>query len=445
MNKYISHTKKEIEEMIETIGISEEKLFLDIDENIRIENIGLDNGLSEIELTKKLNKISNKNKSINELVCFLGAGAYDHYIPSVVDSIISRQEFYTSYTPYQPEISQGNLQAIFEYQSMICELTGMEVSNASMYDGATAAAEAINVACNMNRKNEVLISSTINPDTRHVINTYGKYLNKEIREIDFYKGKTDLNKLENEILEDVGAVVVQSPNFFGMIEDIKKISGLLNKKKIYLIIIADPISLALLEPAGKLGADIVVGDGQSLGNPLSFGGPSLGFFSTNKKLMRKMPGRIVGETKDIEGKRAFVLTVQTREQHIRREKATSNICSNQALNALSASIYLSTMGKEGIKEVAFNSVQNAHYMYDRLLSINAFEEVFEGKFFKEFTLKYKGNVNKLNNNLLKNGILGGYNLVKAYDKLKDHYLVAVTEKRSKEEIDTFVDIVSEGI
>ncbi|MEN8907351.1 MAG: aminomethyl-transferring glycine dehydrogenase subunit GcvPA [Clostridiales bacterium] len=443
MNKYIPKNNDETNKMMEKIGIDENDLFKDVNINIRIDKLNIPEEFSEIELLNDVRKIANKNSTINQLTCFLGAGVYDHYIPSVIDDIISRQEFYTSYTSYQPEISQGNLQAIFEYQTMICELTGMEVTNSSMYDGATATAEAMNMACNLKNKNKVLISQSVHPETVEVVKTYGKYLNKEINEFqldDF--GGVNIEDLESKISDETGAVIIQSPNFFGIIENISKISDIVHKNKAYLIVIVDPLSLAILEPAGSLGADITVGDGQVLGNSLNFGGPHLGFFSTSKKLMRKMPGRLVGETKDKEGKRAFVLTIQTREQHIRREKATSNICSNHALNALIASIYLTTMGKEGIIEVANLCLQKAHYLYDLLISTNLFEPVFKNTFFKEFTLKYKKDGKKLNEFLYKNNILGGYLVENIYPKMKGYYLIAVTEKRTREDMDNFVNLIT---
>lgn len=445
MSRYIPNTNDERQKMLKEIGYSSiEELFGDIPEEIRLDgDMAIPGPMSEMELLKHMRQLASSNKHTGEYICFLGAGAYDHYIPSAIDHIISRADFYTAYTPYQPEISQGTLQAIFEYQTMICQLTGMEVSNASMYDGATAVAEAILMACQATRRSHVVVARNMHPEYRQVAVTYTKFQDIPITEIGYRDGMIDMEALEKAITDETAAVVIQSPNFFGIIEDIEPVAELAHKNKALLIVCADPISLAILKSPGELGADIVVGEGQPLGNPLSFGGPYFGFFATTQKLMRRMPGRIVGETTDKDGNRGFVLTLQTREQHIRREKATSNICTNQALNALMATIYLSLMGKEGLKEVAYQCVQKSHYLYDKLIETGLFTPVFNGAFFKEFALKSSIPVDKLNRHLLNTGIIGGYSLEKAYPELDGGWLIAVTEKRTREEMDALVEKVGE--
>ncbi len=445
MARYIPNTDENRQDMLEGLGMTGiEALFADIPQNVRLQrSLNLPGPLSELELARHMGGIASANANTEEYACFLGAGAYDHFIPSVINHILLRQEFYTAYTPYQPEISQGTLQAIFEYQTMICELTGMAAANASMYDGATALAEAAAVAFQATGRNRVLVAGTVHPESREVLKTHAHFTGKHIDEFGFDSGKLDLAGLESKLSQDTAAVIVQSPNFFGIIEDLHSAAEIAHKNKSLLIVSADPISLALLKSPGELGADIVVGEGQSLGSSLSFGGPYLGFFATTKELMRKMPGRIVGETTDRQGRRGFVLTLQTREQHIRREKATSNICSNQALNALAATIYLTLMGKQGLKEAASLCLQKAHYAYNQLLATGKFEPVFTGPFFKEFVLKSSIPVEALNKKLLEKKIIGGYELEKAYPQLPGGWLLAVTEKRTREEIDALAQAVKE--
>jgi glycine dehydrogenase subunit 1 len=445
MSRYIPNTDKQREDMLKEIGYTSiEELFGDIPESVRLTGeLAIDGPMAEVELLRHMRKIASSNKHANGYACFLGAGAYDHYIPSAIDHIISRAEFYTSYTPYQPEISQGTLRAIFEYQTMICELTDMDVSNASLYDGATAVAESILMACQATRRNKVVVARSLHPEYRETAATYAKFQDITLIEAGYKDGMIDLEALEECLNDEVAAVVVQSPNFFGIIEDIEPIARLAHDNKSLLIACVDPISLAILKSPGEAGADIVVGEGQSLGNPLSFGGPYLGFFATTKKLMRRMPGRVVGETIDRDGNRGFVLTLQTREQHIRREKATSNICTNQALNALIATVYLSLMGKEGLKEVAYQSLQKSHYLYNRLIDTGLFTPVFNGPFFKEFAVRSTIPIQKLNACLLDKGIIGGYLLESAYPELDGGWLVAVTEKRTREEMDALVEGVGE--
>ncbi|MCR6544730.1 aminomethyl-transferring glycine dehydrogenase subunit GcvPA [Dehalobacterium formicoaceticum] len=437
MSRYISNTPQQQLGMLNDLGLnSTEDLFQDIPQEVRLKRaLNLPSALSEMELVKLMAGKAGKNFNLDDYSCFLGAGAYDHFVPSVIDHILSRQEFYTAYTPYQPEISQGTLQSIFEYQTMICELTGMDVANASMYDGASALAEAGIMACQAVKRSEILVAKTVHPESRVVLNTYAKFRDIKVVEIGYDNGQIDLKDLAEKISPDTAAVVVQSPNFFGIIESLQQISDLAHQNKSLFIVSADPISLALLKSPGELGADIVVGEGQPLGNAISFGGPYLGFFAAKDKLMRKMPGRIVGETKDTFGNRGFVLTIQTREQHIRREKATSNICSNQALNALAATIYLTLLGKEGLKEVAELCLNKAHYAFNQLVATGNFQPLFNAPFFKEFALKSLTPVEQLNKKLLDEKIIGGYALGKDYPDLTDGWLIAVTEKRTKEEID----------
>ncbi|MGB9678820.1 MAG: aminomethyl-transferring glycine dehydrogenase subunit GcvPA [Thermoanaerobacteraceae bacterium] len=437
MFPYIPVSEDDEKELLQSIGKqSIEELFEPIPEQVRLKGLlNLGSPLSEQELESIIKKYASSNKNLDELTSFLGAGVYDHYIPSIVKHIISRSEFYTAYTPYQPEISQGTLQAIFEYQTMISNLTGMEVTNASMYDGATACAEAAIMACENTKRNSIIISKTVNPETRKVLKTYMHFRNIEVIEIDENEGITNLEKLKVSLNNTISAVIVQYPNFFGIIENLKEIEEITHINKAMLITYVDPISLGILKSPKELGVDIAVGDGQSLGNGLNFGGPYLGFLATTQKLVRKMPGRIVGQTKDVDGKRAFVLTLQAREQHIRREKATSNICSNHSLNALTAAVYMATMGKNGIKEVAYQCTQKAHYAFEKLTASGRFKPAFKAPFFMEFALKLDKDINMVLDELLKNNILGGYSLEKEYKNYKNTILISVTENRTKEEID----------
>lgn len=446
MFPYIPVTDEDEKEMLNSIGLNSlDELFSDIPESIKLKkSLSLPEGLSELELSRYLDSLANKNLSTSELTCFLGAGAYDHYIPALIKHIVSKSEFYTAYTPYQAEISQGTLQCIFEYQSMICELTGLDAANASMYDGATACTEAALMAVDSTRKKKILVSKTVHPETRKVVETYTKFKDIELIEIDMEDGVTDLEKLKSAIDNKTAGVILQNPNFFGIIEDVKEVEKITHDNKALLIMSVDPISLGILKSPGELGADIAVGEGQSLGNNMSFGGPYVGFMATKAKLMRKMPGRIVGQTQGLDGKRGFVLTLQAREQHIRREKATSNICSNEALNALAAAIYLTTMGKKGIKEVAYQSTQKAHYAFNKVTNSGKFKPLFNKPFFKEFAVVSEKEPAIINDELLKNKILGGYSLGKNYASYKNALLFCVTEKRTAQEIDKLVSVM-EGV
>ncbi|MGI6485677.1 MAG: aminomethyl-transferring glycine dehydrogenase subunit GcvPA [Tepidanaerobacteraceae bacterium] len=441
MHKYIPHTKADEKELLDSIGVdSIDELFEDIPKHLRLNReLQLNKALSEIEISRHMIALSKMNKSTNELTCFLGAGAYDHYIPSIVKHLASRSEFYTAYTPYQPEISQGTLQYIFEYQTMLSNITGMDVSNASLYDGATACAESAVMAVVNTRRKSIVVSKTVHPETRKVLNNYMKLKGVEVIEVDMADGSTDVDKLKKVVDNETAGVIIQNPNFFGIIEDLSEVEKITHKNKALLINYVDPISLGILKKPGELGADIVVGEGQGLGNSLNYGGPYLGFMAVTKKLTRKMPGRIVGQSIDADGKRAFVLTLQAREQHIRRYKATSNICSNQALNALMATIYLVTMGKEGLKEVAVQSTQKAHYAQRQLVKKGKFKPLFSKPFFKEFAITSGIKSSIVNEELLKQNILGGYELEKNYPELSNGILLCVTEKRTKDEIDRLVE------
>lgn len=445
MFPYIPSTEQDEKEMLEVLGIdSIDRLFDDIPAAIKLgRRLNLDVPRSETEVTKMIKSIANKNISTEELVCFRGAGAYDHSVPSIVKHLISRSEFYTAYTPYQPEISQGTLQAIFEYQTMIANLTGLEVSNASMYDGASATAEAAMLASANQKGDTVVISETVHPQTREVVKTYMRFYGTKVVEVPAKDGVTDMEALRATVSGDTVAVIVQNPNFFGIVEDCTEVGELAHANKALFIMNVDPISLGMLKTPGEYGADIAVGEGQVLGNGLNYGGPYLGFMAASNKQMRKLPGRIVGQTVDLDGKRAFTLTLQAREQHIRRDKATSNICSNQALNALAATIYLGAMGKEGLYEVAESSAKKAYYAFNKLVASGRFRPVFDKPFFREFVLETDMDVDHLNAELAKRGFLGGYNLAKEYPSDKHRIMFCVTEKRTIEEIDCLVKAMEE--
>ncbi len=446
MFPYIPNTLEDEKVMLKSIGVeSVQELFSDIPKDVRLNReLNINSPMSELEVQKQIKSLCSKNKSAEELVCFLGAGVYDHYIPSIIKHIVSRSEFYTAYTPYQPEISQGTLQAIFEYQSLICNLTGLDVANASMYDGATACAEAALMACESTKRKSIIVSKTVHPEIRKVLKTYTKFKDLELIEVDDLDGVTDTIKLKGLVDSKTAGVIVQNPNFFGIVEDMTDIEKITHDNKSLLIMSVDPISLVILKTPGEIGADIVVGEGQSLGNHMNFGGPYLGFMTATTKLMRKIPGRIVGQTVDVDGKRAFVLTLQAREQHIRREKATSNICSNQALNALIAAIYLTTMGKQGLKEVAYQSMQKAHYAFNELTKSGKYKPVYNKPFFKEFLIKGQQSASDVNEKLLESSIIGGYDIGVSYPQHKNTLLFCVTEKRTKSEIKGLINAM-EGI
>ncbi len=441
--RYIPNTDKEQKEMLDSIGVkSVEGLFSSIPDSLRLKNplSNIPRAMSEPEVLRHMKGMSKKNADLDSHISFLGAGAYNHFIPSVVHHIISRSEFYTAYTPYQPEISQGTLQAIYEFQTLICQLTGMEVANASMYDGASALAEAVLMAHRINDRKEVFLSRGIHPEYRQVVNTYCRYLGITLKEIPFSeKGIIDLEWLSKNISENTSAVAVQNPNFFGCVEDMADIEKLTHASDaIFIACVSEPISLGILKSPGDFGADIVVGEGQGLGNPVSFGGPYLGLFATREKYIRSMPGRLVGRTVDANGKTGYVLTLSTREQHIRREKATSNICSNQALCALSATVYMALMGKEGFKKLSILNLQKTNYAKELLAGLKGYKIKFNevgGYTFNEFVIETPVSPDEINKNLLKEGIMGGLNLEKFYPELKNCMLICVTENHRKEDID----------
>ncbi|WP_338826942.1 aminomethyl-transferring glycine dehydrogenase subunit GcvPA [Neomoorella thermoacetica] len=434
---YIPTTAAEQQQMLAACGAHRmEELFSDVPASVRLgRELNLPRPMAEAEVWRHLEELAGKNK---KLVSFLGAGAYEHYIPSVVGHLLARSEFYTAYTPYQPEISQGTLQAIFEFQSLICELTGLDVATASHYDGATAMAEAALVACNATRRQKILVSRSVNPQYRTVLSTYAKGQGVELAEVPLQDGRTDLEALEKLAGKDVAGVILQNPNFFGQIEAMAEATDLAHKARALGIAVVDPVSLGLLAAPGEYGADLAVGEGQSLGNPLNFGGPYLGFIAAREKLVRRLPGRIVGQTKDVDGKRAYVLTLQAREQHIRREKATSNICSNEALCALAATIYLAAMGREGLKEVASQCLLKAHYAQKKLAALPGVTPVFNGPFFHEFVLQTKLSPATVARRLAENGFAAGFDLGRFYPELKNALLFTVTEVRTREEIDALV-------
>lgn len=436
--KFFPQTKEEIEQMLKQAGMNSlDDLYADVPEQIRFRGeYDLPEPMSETEIRSLFEKLGEKNR---RLTVFAGAGCYDHYTPAVVPNIISRSEFLTSYTPYQAEISQGTLHYIFEYQSMMAELTGMDVSNASMYDGSTATAEAAIMALASTKKTDtVLVSASVDPKVLNVVKTYAHFHGFNVELIAENNGATDKAQMDTRLEKGgVAGVIVQQPNYHGIVEDFSGFADSCHAHKSLFIVNSVAADLALLKTPGEWGADVAVGDGQSLGIPMAFGGPSVGYMCCTEKLMRKMPGRIVGKTVDNRGQRVFVLTLQAREQHIRRQKATSNICSNESLMALFVTIYMSVMGKEGVKEAAQMSYDGAHYLHDALLATGLFSDKYERPFFNEFCVKYNGDVDRLQQRFIENGILGGVKVD------ADTLMFAVTEKRTKEEIDKLVNIAKE--
>lgn len=436
--KFFPQTKEEIEQMLKQAGMNSlDDLYADVPEQIRFRGeYDLPEPMSETEIRSLFEELGEKNR---RLTVFAGAGCYDHYTPAVVPNIISRSEFLTSYTPYQAEISQGTLHYIFEYQSMMAELTGMDVSNASMYDGSTATAEAAIMALASTKKTDtVLVSASVDPKVLNVVKTYAHFHGFNVELIAENDGATDKEQMDARLEKGgVAGVIVQQPNYHGIVEDFSGFADSCHAHKSLFIVNSVAADLALLKTPGEWGADVAVGDGQSLGIPMSFGGPSVGYMCCTEKLMRKMPGRIVGKTVDNRGQRVFVLTLQAREQHIRRQKATSNICSNESLMALFVTIYMSVMGKEGVKEAAQMSYDGAHYLHDALIATGLFSDKYERPFFNEFCVKYNGDVDRLQQRFIENGILGGVKVD------ADTLMFAVTEKRTKEEIDKLVNIAKE--
>ncbi|MCX7682027.1 MAG: aminomethyl-transferring glycine dehydrogenase subunit GcvPA [Anaerolineae bacterium] len=432
---YIPHSAEERTVMLNTIGVrSVEELFADVPAHARFPSLHLPSPVSEMEVRREVESLAGLNLTTDR-PCFLGAGAYRHFVPAVVNAVISRGEFFTAYTPYQPEISQGTLQAIFEYQSMICALTGMEVSNASHYDGATATAEAVITAVNVHRlkRRKVLLSPWVHPEYRAVVRTYTQGMGLELA------GDMPGDELTTQLDRDTACLIVQYPDFLGRIEDLAPLADAAHAVGALLIAVAHPIALGMLKPPGAMGADIVVGEGQSLGLGLNFGGPYLGFFATRMEYVRRMAGRLVGQTVDMEGKRGFVLTLSTREQHIRREKATSNICTNQGLMALAAAVYMAALGRHGLRRLAELCYHKAHYAAARIAELPGYEVICDRPFFNEFVVRCPRPVTEINARLLdEHGIIGGYDLGRDYDHLQNHMLLCVTEMNTREEIEALV-------
>jgi glycine dehydrogenase subunit 1 len=448
-HRYLPLTEQDRKDMLQTIGVgSIEELFADIPASVRFQGtMDVSPALDEPSLLRHMRTLAGKNADFDRYAIFLGAGMYDHHLPVVINHVISRSEFYTAYTPYQPEISQGELQAIFEFQSYICELTGMAVANASMYDGPTALAEAGALAAGATGRKRLLVSRAVHPEARAILRTTARGLGLDVVEIGTRDGVTDFDDLRSKLDSDTAAVMLQQPNFFGCLEDVAAVEALAHGSGGLLVVSANPLALGLVEAPGKQGADIVVGDCQPLGIPASLGGPSCGYFAVADKWMRRMPGRIVGQTVDRDGKRGFVLTLQAREQHIRREKATSNICSNQALLALCASVYLSTMGKQGLQDVAKLNVRKAHYAAKTLTRGGKLQLAYPNSpFFNEFVVKLPNgaDMEAVQSRLLAEGFIGGYDLGHDYPELAGHMLVAVTEQRTRGEIDQFATVL-EGL
>lgn len=441
---FISNTHQQQEQMLKEIGLTIGELFADIPDELMCKCFDLPAGLSEQQVCDSLAELADKNST--NLTCFLGGGFYDHFIPAAVYSIISRSEFYTAYTPYQPELSQGTLQAIYEYQSAICRLTEMEVANASLYDGGTAAYEAMMMALRITGRNKIIIDDSVNPIYRVMIHSYTRNLKIELEQTHCTDGLANRHQILEKIDDKTAAVILQNPNFFGCIDDFSDIASAAHGKGALLIVSCYPISLGILKTPGAMRADIVTGEGQSLGIPMSFGGPYLGFMAARKQYVRKMPGRIVGETTDRFGRRAYVLTLQAREQHIRRDKATSNICSNEALCALTALIYLSLLGKDGLEETAERCASKASYAYKRLTAIPGVKPHFKTKcFFNEFVLDLPCEAADVIAKLIEKGFAAGFPLSRYYEGMENSMLICVTEKRTKQQIGMLTEALESAL
>lgn len=435
---YIPHTDADRERMLRAIGVERiEDLFADIPEELRFQGLlNLPKGMDEITLQAHMQRLASQNMDTSKCVCFLGAGIYDHFAPAVIEAILSRGEFLTAYTPYQPEVSQGILQAMFEYQTMICQLTGMEVSNASMYDGATALAEAALMAWHHTGRRRIVISQSVHPHYRHVVHTYAKAADLEVQEIPC--GEDGVTLLDTPIADRTACILWQNPNFYGNLEPMAELTALAHERGALAIVAVDPIALGILKPPGEYGVDVVVGEGQPLGLAMGFGGPLLGFYACREEYVRRLPGRIIGETVDVEGKRGFVMTLRTREQDIRRERATSNICTNEALMAVAAAVYLSAMGKQGLRHVANLCLQKAHYLARRLTELPGVQLVYpKARFFKEFVVSLPHPAEEVVQALLPD-YLAGLPLSRYEPGKEHHLLIAVTEKRTRQEMDDFV-------
>lgn len=439
---YIPNTKENQAEMLKRIGVEKlEDLFDSIPEALRLKRPLDIPAYSEMELLHRIRGLAGGNRT--NLTCFAGGGVYDHFIPSALEAVLSRPEFMTAYTPYQAEVSQGTLQIIYEFQTHICRLTGMDVANASMYDGSTAAAEAMILAMNVTKRKKIIISETVSPLYREVIDTYLSGHEVDIVTVPASNGRCDIEAIKKAIDDQTAALLLAQPNFFGLLEDVEQVEPMIHEVGGKLVLAVDPISQALLKEPSEYGVDIVVGEGQPLGIPVSYGGPLLGFFAAKEDLIRFMPGRIASRTVDVDGKNGYVLTLQTREQHIRREKATSNICTNQALCATAASIYVSLLGKHGLREVALLSTQQAQKLYNKIIALDGFEAYFDGSFVREFAIKTPLPARELILALVEKSILPGIDAGRWYDGLDNCLIVAATEKRSDEEIDSFVNALKE--
>jgi glycine dehydrogenase subunit 1 len=443
---YIPVTEQEKQQMLEKIGVKDaSELFNAIPEKAKLKGLNLPEGMSEQKLVKHFSKLANKNLSLNASLNFLGAGIYEHFVPSLVAEIANRAEFSTAYTPYQPEASQGTLQCIFEYQSLVTQLTGLPVTNASLYDGASAVAESALLTTRCTGRKKVLVSDALHPEYFQVLKTYLQGTSAEIIRLPLENGETSVSKTKEMLDDGVAGIIIQSPNFLGIIEDLSKFSAISKPNGSLLVCVANPLSLGLLKSPGEAGVDVAVGEGQVLGCSSGFGGFAFGFMSAKKEYSWKMPGRIVGQTTDVDGKRGFVLTLQAREQHIKREKATSNICTNSALNALAACVFLSGWGPEGLKQLAESNVRNSHYAFNQITKIPGFYPAFKGQaFFNEFAVKTNKDVKAIHKKLLENKIVGPLELGRFYPELSNGLLFCVTETKSKEDIDKLVKILKEA-
>ncbi|QBD80659.1 aminomethyl-transferring glycine dehydrogenase subunit GcvPA [Ktedonosporobacter rubrisoli] len=445
---YVPNTPEEQQAMLEHMGLSSiEDLLQPVPENIRLQQpLNLPSALTEPDLKRLLTRMAQKNKSLDTTISFLGAGTYDHTIPSVVSHLQRRSEFVTSYTPYQPEVSQGMLQAIYEFQTMVSQITGMDIANASLYDGSTAVVEAALMALGPGGKGEIVISAGVDPQYRRVLHTYAFARGFSVKEVPTVNGVTSLPDLDAAVGPATAAVIIQQPNFFGCVEDVQAIEPLAHKgKTLFVTAITEPASLGILAPPGEYNVDLAVGELMSFGNPMSYGAPALGFIASKQKFMRLLPGRLVGQTIEEGGQKqtGYVLTLQTREQHIRRDRATSNICTNQSLLAVGATIFLATLGKQGFRELAELCLQKAHYAFRQITALPGFEAAFKGPFFDEFVIKTPVAASKLQQHFERANIIGGYPLGESYPGMDDHMLFCVTEVRTKEDIDYLVKVLQE--